>query len=255
MADKDKKYVKINPEEIARIGKDEVRRVLSRTQKRIVDQTKSRPSKGNASANQENELKVYHDWEFLETNNSVHPISVGMVTEDGYELYYEFIDAPWGKILKHEWLVANVIPKLSANHNAAIVSGVGNDIVRSTLSIRMKVHEFLKAANSRGKDPLQLWGWYSSYDHVCLGQLFGAMVNLPEFIPMWTNDIKQEAERYNFRIPDLRTHKEPIHHALADAKVEREMHEWLMHQEYLMNTFRSNSGFQIGNGNTQVNRY
>jgi len=51
MTGKEKKYVKIDPEEIARVGKDEVRRVLSRTQKKVVDQTNSRPGKGNASAN------------------------------------------------------------------------------------------------------------------------------------------------------------------------------------------------------------
>ena len=201
-------------------------------------------------------MKVYHDWEFLESGNSVHPLSVGMVTDDGYELYYEFIDAPWGRILKHEWLVANVVPKLSAKHNAAIVSGVGNNIVKSTLAIRMKIHQFLADAQSRDNKPLQLWGWYSGYDHVCLGQLFGSMANLPETIPMWTNDIRQEAQRLDVRIPDLRSADQPIHHALADAKVEREMHEWLMDYELARTVKVSHSrGIQFGDGNTQVNRY
>lgn len=36
-------------------------------------------------------MKVVHDWEFPSSRNSIYPISVGMVREDGAELYYEFI--------------------------------------------------------------------------------------------------------------------------------------------------------------------
>src|ERR1041384_2302263 len=108
-------------------------------------------------------MKVWHDWEFLETGNSVYPISVGMVREDGKELYWEFADAPWNKINRHEWLMHTVVPVLDLHHNG-----------KDTEFIRAEVKSFLKqaAADSLGK--LELWGWYSAYDHVCLGQLFGA---------------------------------------------------------------------------------
>lgn len=196
------------------------------------------------------------DWEFLEESNSVYPISVGMVREDGKSVYYEFIDAPWGKILKHQWLVANVIPKLSSGHNAAIVSGEGNATVKSTLAIRMKVYDFLKQTFD-DSGSLELWGWYSAYDHVCLSQLFGAMVNLPEFVPMWTNDVRQEVERLgNPRIPDFRDPDELVHNALDDAKVEMRMHNWLMEFEVARNFRLSNSrGIQYGNGNSQINTF
>lgn len=172
-------------------------------------------------------MKVFHDWEFLEENNSVYPISVGMVREDGAELYYEFIEAPWGKIVKHDWLMANVLPALSVGHRAAIVSGEGTEIVKSTLAIRIKVYDFL--AEAAQTSALELWGWYSAYDHVCLAQLFGRMVDLPEFVPMWTNDIRQELHSRNtkVRIPDLREPGEIVHNALDDARAELRMYNWL----------------------------
>ena len=43
-------------------------------------------------------------------------------------------------------------------------------------------------------DP-ELWAWCGAYDHVALCQLWGRMIDLPKGVPMWTNDLKQEAER------------------------------------------------------------
>lgn len=204
-------------------------------------------------------MRLYHDWEFLEQENSIYPISVGMVTEDGEELYYEFIQAPIGKIYRHEWLKANVLPALSPGHNAAMVSGEGNDIVKSTLTIRIKVYDFLEAASQRSEGKLELWGWYSAYDHVCLGQLFGAVINLPDFVPMWTNDLKQEAERLgNPRIPNLRNSDEVLHNALDDARVEKRMGDWLRSYELGLGrsvNISNSSRVQIGHGNTQVNHF
>ncbi len=204
-------------------------------------------------------MKVWHDWEFLEIENSVFPISVGMVREDGAVLYYEFIDAPWGKILAHDWLKANVIPALSADHNKAIVTGTGNSTVKSTLSIRMKIYDFLHKADQLDPGNLELWGWYSAYDHVCLGQLFGAMVNLPDFVPMWTNDIRQEVHRLgNPRIPDMRRPDEVVHNALDDARAERRMHQWLIDFEYVSSKLvriQNSRGTQFGNGNSQINTW
>lgn len=162
-------------------------------------------------------MRIYHDWEFLETGNSIYPISVGMVTEDGRELYLEFSNVPWEKVQEHEWLMENVVPKLGSYSF-------------SPEYIQMAVREFLhKTFRISGR--IELWGWYSSYDHVCLSQLFGAMVNLPSFVPMWTNDMKQEVMRLgNPTIPDMREQGEIVHHALDDARAEKRMGDWL--QQY-----------------------
>jgi hypothetical protein len=166
-------------------------------------------------------MRVYHDWEFLETGNSVYPISVGMVREDGQDLYWEFSDAPWELIHKHEWLMHNVVPILDLHYNG-----------KNTEGIRAEVKTFLKTAAADDNGKLELWGWYSGYDHVCLGQLFGAMVNFPSYVPMWTNDLRQEVHRLgNPDIPDLREPGEIVHHAYDDAVAEMRMHQWLIRYE------------------------
>lgn len=190
-------------------------------------------------------MRVYMDWEFLETGNSIYPISVGMVTDSGKELYYVFKDAPWDLIAEHDWLSANVVPYLKADKfNLA-----------DTKTIRYEVSTFLQTASivDRYNTSLELWGWYSAYDHVCLGQLFGAMVNLPDFVPMYTNDMKQEADRLKVTIPDMRVAGELMHNALDDARAEKRMGDWLQKQGYLQ--INKSSGIQFGNGNTQVNGF
>ena len=72
----------------------------------------------------------------------------------------------------------------------------------------------------------ELWGWYSAYDHVALCQLFGSMVDLPEGIPMFTNDLKQEVQAIgNPRLPDMPDRRE--HHPLDDARECKYRREWL----------------------------
>jgi hypothetical protein len=199
-------------------------------------------------------MRVYHDWEFLEQGNSVYPISVGMVREDGAELYMEFADAPWDKIMKHTWLRNNVMPLLNCYTDGSLVILRGTETFKNRLGVFVKVHDFLLEASR--DSPLELWGWYSAYDHVCLGQLFGAMVNLPDFVPMYTRDLKQEADRLDVRIPDLRLPNERAHFALDDARAEMRMHKWLMDYELARTMRMSNSrGIQYGNGNSQINTF
>jgi hypothetical protein len=202
-------------------------------------------------------MRVYHDWEFLETENSVYPISVGMVREDGKELYYEFANAPWDQIFKHEWLKANVVPKLICAHDGSLVRGEATETFKSSLAIMGKVRDFLSQAYLDGGEKIELWGWYSGYDHVCLGQLFGAMVNFPSFVPMWTNDIRQEVYRLGDPIiPDFREFGELVHNALDDAKAELRMHNWLIEFAETRQVHINNSrGIQYGSGNSQFNTF
>jgi hypothetical protein len=161
-------------------------------------------------------VKVYHDWEFLASGNKVVPISVGMVREDGEELYAEFYlgSRLWSKIEENPWLCENVMPLLQQRQH-------------TYLEIRESVKKFFEVPD------LELWGWYSAYDHMCLGQLFGGMLNLPRRA-FWTNDIRQELHRLGEkapRIPDLREPHEKQHFALDDARVEARMHRWLISYE------------------------
>lgn len=48
-----------------------------------------------------------------------------------------------------------------------------------------------KLVNDKTKNPVQLYGYYSAYDHVALCWLFGKMIDLPTGFPMYTIDLKQ----------------------------------------------------------------
>jgi hypothetical protein len=200
-------------------------------------------------------MRVWMDWEFLEDGVTIKPLSVGMVREDGAELYHEFIDAPWNDVLKNEWLKENVVPGLSEGWNTAIVTGEGNTVVKSKLAIRMKIYDFLYSAHKMQPGKLELWGWYSAYDHVCLAQLFGKMIDLPHWCPMYTHDLKQEFDRLGN--PQYARQTEGLHNSLADAKFLRDKHLWLdsnSSSKFSVN-MKNARNVQFGNGNTQVNKF
>jgi hypothetical protein len=71
----------------------------------------------------------------------------------------------------------------------------------------------------------QLWAWYGAYDHVALCQLWGRMIDLPDGVPMWTNDLKQECERLGN--PEVPQQAAGEHNALADARHNRVIAEFL----------------------------
>ena len=142
-------------------------------------------------------MKVFYDTEFLEDGKTIDLISIGMVAEDGRELYLVNRDAPWKRIKKHEWLMVNVVPKLPQPHGdwrnhmpKRWLIDFHNPHVRGRLEISVMVTDFLRATPD-----VELWADYAAYDHVALCQLFGPMMALPDGVPMWTNDLRQEMHR------------------------------------------------------------
>jgi hypothetical protein len=162
-------------------------------------------------------VKIYMDWEFLEDGETIAPISVALVREDGREYYAVNADMPVGRIMQHDWLRANVVPSLPIIRHDGIrpfkkpFLDCAHPDVKRRDQIASEVRQFIV-----GTPSVELWGWYSAYDHVCLAQLFGRMIDLPTGIPMWTNDLKQEAERLGN--PQMPEQESGVHNALADAR-------------------------------------
>lgn len=181
-------------------------------------------------------MRVYHDWEFLEDGRTIEPISVGMVRDDGAEYYAVNRGMPVKRIVKHRWLVENVVPGLPRIHgdrrnyvnqrrNPFAIDWDHRD-VKPIDQIAGEVREFLQATPD-----LELWGWYSAYDHVRLAWLFGPMSDLPSGIPMWTNDLRQEAQRLGLTDEDMPKQEAGHHNALADARHNRVIGEFLLRKE------------------------
>lgn len=186
-------------------------------------------------------MRVYYDCEFLEDGRTIQPISIGMVAEDGRELYLVNQGIEWtgekgslyDRICGNKWLMANVVPHLPVTqcvqpglaHNdkgSFSLDSKDNRIVPLRF-IRNAVREFVQASA-----PVELWGYYSAYDHVLLAQLYGRMIDLPPGFPMWTNDVQQLAAELELEgmLPAQDASK--AHNALEDARWTAEAHTFLV---------------------------
>ncbi len=183
-------------------------------------------------------MKIYYDTEFIENGSTIELISIGLVREDGAEYYavrseigalggYSGNSDLYHRICNHHWLMTNVVPhlpvrgKVSTGQYASFTLDTSSTLVRPKFVIANEVRDFILAA----PDP-SLWAWYAAYDHVALCQLWGPMISLPEGVPMWTNDLKQEVVRLgNPELPPMPGVAE--HNALSDAREVAWRHQWL----------------------------
>jgi len=158
-------------------------------------------------------VKYFYDTEFLEDGKTIDLISIGIVAEDGREYYAVSLDADWQRVSEHSWLAVNVLPSLPRMSE-------GPDW-KTRRQLAMEVSEFITGDR---KDN-ELCAHYSAYDHIALCQLFGRMIDLPPSIPMFSHDVKAEADR-------LQKYPLPIqdtghHNALEDARWNKRAHEYL----------------------------
>jgi hypothetical protein len=177
---------------------------------------------------------ICYDTEFLEDGKTIDLISIGMVAGDGRE-YYAITYGEWLRhIGYHDWLLANVAPSLPLKVEPIPTrgSGIWNRVtwdrdhpawphVKPREQIAGEVRDFILA----GPDP-QLWADYCAYDHIALCQLWGAMIDKPEGVPMWTHDLRREWEQAGCpEMPSLPGASG--HNALSDAREVAYRLKWL----------------------------
>lgn len=174
--------------------------------------------------------RYFYDFEFLERGSkfSIQPISLGIRAQHSNWGYYAvFNDFDFRAAWEHEvkgdrWLRDNVLTQLPLHRDEqGRVWGVDPEhpSVKSTAEVRSDLESFFELG-----DPelhRELWGWYCDYDHVLLSQLWGAMVNLPPGMPMFSHDLKQIVELAGN--PPLPAQVGPQHDALKDAEHVAEM--------------------------------
>jgi hypothetical protein len=174
-------------------------------------------------------VKYWYDTEFIEDGATIDLISIGIVAEDGREYYAINHGAPWKRIKKHAWLMANVVSQLPRGYGEARPTwprswlfDMTDRAVKFKEEIAAEVRDFLVGRNER----VELWGYYCAYDHVVLAQLWGTMMQLPPGIPMWTNDIMQIVAETGLEA-SLPAQQGNAHNALDDARWTREAWEYL----------------------------
>lgn len=138
--------------------------------------------------------RIFFDTEFIDGGRTIDLISIGMVREDGKELYLEGSEVDWSKA--SEWVNQNVRPHLTgALHTRA--------------EIAAKVLAFAGIAP-------EFWAYFAAYDWVVLCQLYGRMVDLPEAWPSFCRDLRQEIDGMSRRLFSAKPAVQ--HHALCDDR-------------------------------------
>ena len=164
-------------------------------------------------------VNFHYDWEFKEDGITIEPISMGMVDDSGRSLYMiyrpaitAFKDRQYFNKLDQtdRWLRDNVF-----NHiDQESIDIFGFDTKTEMASA---VYNFIVDGLSYGEQAA-LWGYFAAYDHVCLSQLFGRMIDLPAPMPMYTNELMTIRNR---RSKPARPLELPEHHSLMDAKYQK----------------------------------
>jgi hypothetical protein len=158
-------------------------------------------------------MRYFIDTEFWETPGEITWISVGIVAEDGRELYFENDIFPWSLVDEYavkegpegdtpRWLLENVWPQLRRG-----------DHEMSSAEARDAMSAFFGDDESP-----EFWAWYGDYDWVVFCWLWGRMIDLPKHFPMFCRDFRQIVGMFGIRGKDLATESGQAHDALHDAK-------------------------------------
>jgi hypothetical protein len=142
-------------------------------------------------------MRVFFDTEFIEDGKTIDLISIGLVREDGQELY--LVSSEFDESKASLWVRENVLAHIPA------------DVKRHQ---RREIADIILSFLWDVEKP-EFWAYYADYDWVALCQLYGKMIDLPKGWPMYCRDLKQLADDLKIELPQP---KGVEHHALADAR-------------------------------------
>lgn len=175
-------------------------------------------------------MKYFYDCEFHEDSKTIDFISIGMVAEDGREFYRVSNEFDTRRVAQNDWLMENVMS--SIKHEQFVVADfLGKPLLRDiyvtdpAAATKAQIAWDLSAFIGADRNA-EFWAWYGAYDHVCLAQLFGKMIDLPNMIPMYTNDLKTLVQLAGN--PQLPKQAAGLHNALEDARQNKVRYDILM---------------------------
>ena len=179
---------------------------------------------------------LFYDVEFIDDGYSIEPISFAMVSEDERlaPLYWVTNSkVTQSRMLAHPWLRENVLPSLpfyidnETGRNLICTDYLhpNTGAIGDTDVLAEMIEDFVLSAESP-----HLWADCGAYDHVLMSQLFGPMINLPDGMPMHTNDFRTLlllTSAKDDEIPPFRPNERSEHNALFDALELRHRFNWL----------------------------
>ena len=158
-------------------------------------------------------MRYWFDTEFLDNGDGLlHLVSLGIVAQDGREYYAVNADCPLE--LANDWVREHVIPQLHRDLS-----------IPSPTLPKQRIRDDLLAFIAVGGPEPEFWGYMVAYDWVLFCQLFGTMQAFPERWPRYCRDLRQWADFLH--APSLPAQNEGHHHALWDARWNRQAWDYL----------------------------
>ena len=120
-------------------------------------------------------MRFFLDCEFIETGpqRPVHLVSLGVKCEDGRAFYAEDEDAPLH--LADDWFKTNVTPHLNRKH-ARPRHQIAQELLEFVGSLKFGTPTF--------------YGYFCAYDWLCVAQLYGRLIDIPQSWPKYCIDLK-----------------------------------------------------------------
>ena len=173
-------------------------------------------------------MQYFIDTEFNEHPNTIELISIGIVSADGREYYA--ISSEYDVTNCDEWVIDNVIVPMFEetvpNDRRAFIglTDFQKTYGKTIRSMRQEILEFLNFPTFDNSTP-EFWAYYAAYDWVVFCWIFGKMIDLPEGMPMYCNDLMQLFST----MPDKAKLAAPEgeHNALVDARWNRDFYMYL----------------------------
>lgn len=184
-------------------------------------------------------MRYYLDTEFIENGKTIDLISIGIVCEDGRELYLINNECDLSKA--NDWVKKNVIAQLPPKNVNLSDPSISPRVKEESQfwthrrNIERAVADFMGAVLptdgswryilDKDKPKPEIWTYYGSYDWIVFCQIFGTMMDLPKGFPMYTMDLKQWCKQLGD--PELPTQGKGEHSAILDAKWNRDVWHFL----------------------------
>lgn len=169
-------------------------------------------------------MKYYFDTEFIEKPQKIDLISIGIVSEDGRELY--LVNSECRTIEADDWVRKNVLYTMFEYIGDGLECGFNCDC-ENVLTKKEIANEILKFIGYDSKP--EFWAYYADYDWVVFCWLWGRMIDKPEHFPFYCKDLQQEIDALNLNKEKIIKlfPQENIHNSLDDARWVKKVCEYI----------------------------
>ncbi|SRR5713226_877345 len=186
-------------------------------------------------------MKYFVDSEFIDTGEMIDLISIGIISDDGRELYLQSTE--FNEDNANQWIKDNVLshlancgvcPETPRAYHDSLRGFDWWDISKHPKHVncpwrprRQIAKEVAVFCDPEKYGKPELIGWCASYDFVVLCQLFGTMMDLPVDFPHYIKDLQHVLDDRSWTDDMLPEQDGSVHNALADARHHQRVWEFL----------------------------